>query len=387
MQNETTNLAECWMHIRCKFDGGKVINRSQSGSWEHRCMGAGLRQNMGREWGPQAWRDMTNSSPNQVFIDVAKNSANNLSKDRKRKATNEVKDKRRKSKYARIDNSLAARQAYTRHDGGISPDDISDDISQQDLDQLKTSFFQTKVAITQDEANKIEEETRDQAENNLWMNERRKRITASKVGSIVKMKETTKRSKKVQELLYSTFRGNQATYYGLEKEKTTRQQYMTHQQRNNHPNLTTEKCGLFISKYDNWLAATPDGIVHDPSNTASPFGLLEMKNPFSIRDKSIEEACATSNFCLELDKKNMTKRLKRRHDYFFQVQCQLYCVDKDWCDFVLRTNKDIYVERIYRDRRWWDAQIEKLRKFYFNALLPELACPRHRRGGIREPSS
>ncbi len=35
------------MHIRMKFDGGKVINRSQSGSWEHRCVGAGLRQNMG----------------------------------------------------------------------------------------------------------------------------------------------------------------------------------------------------------------------------------------------------------------------------------------------------------------------------------------------------
>ena len=24
--NHTTNLAECWMHIRAKFDGGKVIN-------------------------------------------------------------------------------------------------------------------------------------------------------------------------------------------------------------------------------------------------------------------------------------------------------------------------------------------------------------------------
>lgn len=53
--NVTTNLAESWMHIRTKFDGGKVINRSQSGSWEHRCMGAGLRQNKGRQWGPQVW--------------------------------------------------------------------------------------------------------------------------------------------------------------------------------------------------------------------------------------------------------------------------------------------------------------------------------------------
>ncbi len=45
--NFTTNLAEGWMNIRCKYDGGKVINRSQSGSWEFRCMGAGLQQNMG----------------------------------------------------------------------------------------------------------------------------------------------------------------------------------------------------------------------------------------------------------------------------------------------------------------------------------------------------
>ena len=37
--NHTTNLAECWMHMRTKFDGEKVINRSQSGSWEHRVWG------------------------------------------------------------------------------------------------------------------------------------------------------------------------------------------------------------------------------------------------------------------------------------------------------------------------------------------------------------
>jgi len=35
--NTTTNIAESWMHIRSKYDGGKTINRSQSGSWEHRC--------------------------------------------------------------------------------------------------------------------------------------------------------------------------------------------------------------------------------------------------------------------------------------------------------------------------------------------------------------
>ena len=32
--NFTTNLAETWMYMRMKFDGGKVINRSLSGSFE-----------------------------------------------------------------------------------------------------------------------------------------------------------------------------------------------------------------------------------------------------------------------------------------------------------------------------------------------------------------
>ena len=35
--NVTKIFAESWMHIRMKFNMGKVI--SQSGSWEHRCMG------------------------------------------------------------------------------------------------------------------------------------------------------------------------------------------------------------------------------------------------------------------------------------------------------------------------------------------------------------
>ncbi len=102
--NATTNLAESWMNIRAKFDSGKFYNRSQSGSWDHRCMGAGLRQNLGRDWGPQAWRQMT-GTPNNVFTDVATHSANVCTKDQKRKATSKVKDKRRRSKYANVDDT------------------------------------------------------------------------------------------------------------------------------------------------------------------------------------------------------------------------------------------------------------------------------------------
>ena len=81
-----TNLAESWMYIRSKFDGGKVINRLQSGSWEHRCMGAGLQQNIGREWDLMCGR-ITCSSPNKVFSNTAQCFAKKASNEKKRKAT------------------------------------------------------------------------------------------------------------------------------------------------------------------------------------------------------------------------------------------------------------------------------------------------------------
>ena len=84
--NFTTNLAESWMHIRAKFDGGKVINRSQSGSWEVRCSGAGLRANEGPEWGPKTWERVTGEAANPVFAATSAEKARQVEVDRKRKA-------------------------------------------------------------------------------------------------------------------------------------------------------------------------------------------------------------------------------------------------------------------------------------------------------------
>ena len=104
------------------------------------------------------------------------------------------------------------------------------------------------------------------------------------------MRAKTKRSNKVKEMLYTTFKGNKATTYGSEKEAITRLEYITHQRWNNHPNLTVEDCGLFVAEDNNWLAATPDGIVHGFSDTGHLSGLLEIKNPYSVKDKDLTEA-------------------------------------------------------------------------------------------------
>ena len=100
------------MHIRTKFEGGKVINRSQSGSWEVRCAGAGLRANKGPEWGPRTWKRITGKAANDVFVRTAEEKAHQV-EDRKRKTTDEVKASRRAFKYAKTnDDSLQVRSDY-----------------------------------------------------------------------------------------------------------------------------------------------------------------------------------------------------------------------------------------------------------------------------------
>ena len=107
------------------------------------------------------------------------------------------------------------------------------------------------------------------------------------------MKSVTKKSKKVESLLYSKFHGNRATMYGIEKEMEARNDYVKYQQTNGHPCLKTECVGLVVSTKNPWLAASPDDEVYD-SSAKSPLGLVEYKNPYSARNMTLTQACNSS---------------------------------------------------------------------------------------------
>ena len=89
--NCTTNLAECWMHIRTKSDGGKQINRIQCGSWEGRCTGAGLRLNEGPVWGPTCWEKVVLVPANTVYKSYTTTLTRVVDQDRKRKSSQQAK--------------------------------------------------------------------------------------------------------------------------------------------------------------------------------------------------------------------------------------------------------------------------------------------------------
>ena len=84
---------------------------------------------------------MTENTPNSIYSEVAQSTATKAESQRKQKATEESKRKRGKSKYSRTDNSVAAKKAYSRHDGDITPDDVVDDVSEEHLCELKESYY------------------------------------------------------------------------------------------------------------------------------------------------------------------------------------------------------------------------------------------------------
>ena len=290
-----------------------------------------------------------------------------------------LKRKRRK----RSDNSLRSRLDYSRRDGkGPDATEVPIDICTSNLHDLMVSYYEANIKIEEPEAQKITINTTDQGTgesgSQIWLEERRKRITSSNTGQIAKRKHNTKVNSIIRTLLYTRFKGNRATDWGLLQEDVSKSKYLEIKKINS-VDFSVSKSGLVISLKHPWLAASPDGLVYDP-NFDPPQGLVEFKNPYANRDKTVEEAASSKSFCLQLNKEGKLC-LPKNHNYYFQVQCAMYCTNRQWCDFVVMT-KNLHVERIAADVEFERKIIPKLKDFYFTAVLPELASPQ---ANIREP--
>ena len=86
-----------------------------------------------------------------------------------------------------------------------------------------------------------------------------------------------------------------ATTWRVENELRATQTYINHKQNYGISELTVGPCGFFICDNYPFLGATHDSTVYDPSNASHLFRFLEVKCPYSHRDRSPAEACALEN--------------------------------------------------------------------------------------------
>ena len=129
--------------------------------------------------------------------------------------------------------------------------------------------------------------------------------------------------------------------------------------------------------------------------------MVEIKCPLKCLEATIEElATSDRTFCLDLDCEEGRLRLKKSHNYYYQIQGQLHCakrfVDRSRsvsqmcsrkkCIFFLWAPTEYHMETVHYDPEFWSDLQQTLSTFYLDCLLPEIVDPRAPRGmKIRQP--
>lgn len=201
-----------------------------------------------------------------------------------------------------------------------------------------------------------------------WLTQRKLRVTASNFGVFFKRRyfdPPENLHKLIHSMLNPKFYGKiPALEYGKEMEATAIQDYVK------KTGNQVEETGFWIRCEYPWLGGSPDGIVTDKATGKR--GLLEVKCPYSAKHLTIREYIIEKKTAYL---KNMDGKvyLDKTHNYFYQMQGCMFVVDMEWCDFVVRTEKDIFVERIVRNNEFIGMMLARLAEFYTRFLLPSLA--------------
>ena len=153
-----------------------------------------------------------------------------------------------------------------------------------------------------------------------------------------------------QQLAFSS----KQTDWGQKYEKVAREQYVK-SQRPRHANI--------LEVTDS--GPSPDGMI---DCFCCGKGVLEIKCPYSHQNETVESAASNDpSFCLKKDKDLLY--LDHTHDYYYQVQTQMFvynieCYDFCVCTFPESNECSPYVEQIFRDDEFWEACVEKAKYFF-----------------------
>jgi len=236
--------------------------------------------------------------------------------------------------------------------------------TEQILDTLSpdlVKFYNENVSVSAEKAIDIARDTASQNEEK-WFRERKLRITGSKCYCLYTYSSNKKAdwAKKIRGTFNSNFTGNQATLYGLVNGPVARSLYASKNK------CTVVENGLFVNPLLPWLGCSVDGLVVND----------EKKPKFSIEIKCLtagktKPASDIPKYEKCFDKDNC---LKKRHQFYGQMQLGLLLMGLPKCDFVVYSSFDHNIETIPVpfDAAFAHAMVDKLISVYFCYVLPWL---------------
>ena len=200
----------------------------------------------------------------------------------------------------------------------------------KDLVALAKETLQS-LTISDVQIKAVEEETRDQASNQLWFLVRAGRVTASVFKAATKTNISRLSESLIKRICYpeSYIFMSKATKYGCEHKDAAMKAY-TCSHKDRHADFDVTDVGLFLNSKYPYFGASPDDKV---SCVCCGEGILEIKCSYNcIKTESLLEAADDDSFCLKLDEKSGFLLLRKDHLYYYQVQAQLAMTEKQYCD-------------------------------------------------------
>ena len=148
-----------------------------------------------------------------------------------------------------------------------------------------------------------------------------------------------------------------------------------------HTNVSVSHSpGLHIKPCFPHLGASPDAIIECSCHGR---GMVEVKCPYCKRGNPMEDAADDPKFCLQKNSDGVLS-LKTSHQYYYQVQTQLFVSGLPYCDCVVFSgSNNIFIQRIVPDNEFWEVANAHVLQFYISGILPELVGKWYTRLSVR----
>lgn len=240
-------------------------------------------------------------------------------------------------------------------------------ITANDFDLELLSTF----SMTIEEARKLEEDTRKQSQCPLWFLEKEKRISSSNFSAIIRRKKQITRAFH-QKIWPQTRNRIQSAFMklGFDNEETATMKYLTV-----YPHYTAFRCGLCVNPGIPFLCTSPDRLIYDTNSKTCH--LLEIKTLAKgglVEKLSIKE-CIKNGYADFLNSTNDNNfYLKENHSHYYQIQGQLALTGLPFCDLLVDSGQEIFLQRIYfNQEEWVDIHLPSLAMFHFQYFgrIPE----------------
>ena len=242
-------------------------------------------------------------------------------------------------------------------------------LSYPELPQQCEELYNNYV-ITADQAEVVEENTRQQAKSKMWFQQKSGRVTASRLKSVITTDASQPSVSLIKSICYPDAHKfySVACSYGCKHEDTARKEYV-YEMRRNHVKFAITESGLVLDPLYPFLGASLDGLV---SCDCCGKGVLVIKCPYSCKQKDLVKAVEEDSRFFLYESEEGAIKLKESHQYYYQVQMQMKFCNAEYCDFVVWNKESWINERIYANSDFINDCITKTVDFIKLGILPEL---------------